>query len=389
MKQTWHQLAALIVGVLVVASGCAQGAVGDQVQMNAILNGDDLAATSPNKPVRISDDQTAELTLSLTNVSNEPITVRYVRFEGEVIDMIFLTYDTALSVPLAPGESRTLPPVLLDFFDLGGQARGYLRGTVQLYDENRDAIGSQPMFLDASGDGMSTLELFNLLLLAATVVGMAWNLLRLAQRRLPTNRFVRALRFLAVGAGAGLTLAVAFSTLRIWPLRTLWWVLFTVVGAVIGYAIGLLLPGSEGDDIDLLDEEDLLEELVLEHDDLLVGASTATAGTTAAAAGSTTAARKTVIDARGEKPEAALDRAKGDRAKEDRAKETVTEMPHGAGGAKKTVAQAPGVGAKETVAKAKPAAKAAKAKETVVKASPADTSRSKAKETLARDADTD
>lgn len=367
MRRTWHRLAALLLGVLVLTAGCAQGVVGDQVQMTAILNGDDLAASSPNKPVKISDDVTAELTLSLTNVSDQPVTVRYVRFEGEVIDMIFLTYDTALSVPLNPGEARTLPPVLLDFFDLGGQARGFLRGAVQLYDEDRNPIGSQEMFLDASGDGVSTLEQFNLLLLAGTALGAAWNLFRLAQRRLPANRLVRALRFLSVGAGAGLTLAVAFSTLRIWPLRTLWWVLFTIVGAIIGYAIGLWMPGSEGDDIDLLDEEDLLEELVLERDDMLVGASTATAD-----AGTASAARQTVIDTRsGAMPTAATETA--EEATVDRAKETVAKVPHGDGDAKKTVVQAPGVGARETV----------------VKASPADKHSSTAKETLAHDADTD
>jgi len=429
MTKTWYRICLLALGVLMVVTGCAQGEVGNKVDVNAILNGEDLAASSASNPIRIADDQTAELTLALTNVSDAPVTVRYVRFEGEVIDMIFLTYDTALSVPLAPGESRTLPPVLLDFFDLGGQASGYLRGAVQLYDEQRDPIGSQPLFLDARGDGLSTLELFNLLLLAGTVLGAAWNLLRLSQRRLPANRFVRALRFLAVGAGAGLTLAVAFSTLRIWPLSTLWWLLFTIVGAIVGYVIGLLLPGSEGDDIDLLDEEDLLEELVLEHDEALVGAGAVGAGssvstrsttkmrnkpaTTAARATSATAApagaAKITTDLPPKTPPSAGDAKKtvaksatSARDPRETVKKTVAKsatsagdpretvkktVAKSAGDAKKTVEKAVAEAAgdpRETVKKTIPKAPGSGARETIAKPSAADTP-SSAKDTLPDD----
>jgi len=252
-------LAGLCIALALFATGCAQGAGGEAVDFEATLNGSALAQSEPGDPITLSGSEPAQLELTMQNVSDEDITVRYVRFEGEVLDMIFLTYDTAVSVDLAPGESRTLPPVLLDFYDLGGQANGYLRGHVQIYDAERETLGSEEVFLDASGEGFSTLALFNVLLLAATLAGAAWNLLRLSQRRLPSNRLVRALRFLAVGAGAGLTLAVAFSTLRIWPLDTLAWVIFTAVGAVIGYAIGFVLPGSDDEVVDLLDEQDVLD----------------------------------------------------------------------------------------------------------------------------------
>ena len=63
-------------------------------------------------------------------------------------------------------------------------------------------------------------------------------------------------------AGAGLTLAVAFLALRIWPLDTLMWVMFTAVGAISGYAIGLILPGADDELIDILDEQDVLDAVV-------------------------------------------------------------------------------------------------------------------------------
>jgi len=248
--------------LLLVATGCAQGAGGEVIEFDAVLNGSDVLQSEPSDPIKLVGDDPAQIELTMRNVSGDVTEVRYLRFEGEVLDMIFLTYDTAVSVELGPGESQTLPSVLLDFYDLGGQASGYLRGTISLYDADRVQLGSNEVFLDASGDGFSTLSLFNVLLLAATAAGLAWNLLRLSQRKLPSNSMVRALRFLAVGAGAGLTLAVAFSTLRIWPLDTLMWVLFTVIGAIIGYAVGFVLPGADDETIDVLDEQDVLDAVV-------------------------------------------------------------------------------------------------------------------------------
>jgi|GEM_PF-1151833 len=255
-------LAGLCIALALLATGCAQGAGGEAVEFDAFLNGSDVAASEPGDPIALSGDEPAQLELTMRNVSDDTVEVRYVRFEGEVLDMIFLTYDTAVSIELEPGETRTLPPVLLDFYDLGGQASGYLRGHVSLYDGDRDTLGSQQAFLEANGEGFSTLSLFNVLLLAATVVGAGWNLVRLAQRKLPSNRLIRALRFLAVGAGAGLTLAVAFSTLRIWPLDTVMWVLFAAIGAAIGYFIGFVLPGADDDIIDILDEQDVLDAAI-------------------------------------------------------------------------------------------------------------------------------
>lgn len=255
-------LVALCVLFTLALTGCAQGGGGDAVEFQAILNGTDLADSKPGDPIELNDDEPAELELTITNVGDEDVTVRYVRFEGQVLDMIFLTYDTAVSIDIAPGATESVPPVLLDFYDLGGQASGYLRGHVSLYDGDREQLGSEQAFLDANGDGFSTLSLFNLLLLLATIGGAAWNLLRLSQRKLPPNRMVRAMRFLVVGAGAGLTLAVAFSTLRIWPLGTTMWVLFTAVGGVIGYAVGFILPGADDELIDILDEQDVLDAAV-------------------------------------------------------------------------------------------------------------------------------
>jgi hypothetical protein len=40
------------------------------------------------------------------------------------------------------------------------------------------------------------------------------------------------------------------------------WVMFTAVGAISGYAIGLILPGADDELIDILDEQDVLDAVV-------------------------------------------------------------------------------------------------------------------------------
>lgn len=261
---------ALVTLLTLLTAGCSQGDVGSAVEFDALLNGERIADSAPNDAIRLTGDEDASLELTLTNVSDQPVRIGYVRFEGELLDMVFLTYDTAVGVDLAPGETDQLPPILLDFFDLGGQAHGLLRGHVQLFDEDREPLGAEPMFLDARASGFSTMELFNLLLLAGTIAGAAWTLVRLGQRKLPANRFTRGIRVMGVGLAGGLTLAAAFSTLRLWPLPTLAWVLMTLVGGLIGYFIGLTLPGADDTLIDLLDEQDVLDAMLDEEVEALM-----------------------------------------------------------------------------------------------------------------------
>ncbi|MEM7093579.1 MAG: hypothetical protein AAF567_11300 [Actinomycetota bacterium] len=249
--------AAFLALCVLVLTSCGQSST-DVVLVDASINGSAASDSSPGDPITITDGERTELILDLENTADTPTEVRYVRFEGRTLDMVFLTYDTEIAVELAGEQARQLPPIFFNFFDLGGQASGYLRGQLQLFDADRELIGSQPIYLDASGDGFSTLSWFNLLLLLAAVGGAGWNLVRLAQRRLPSNRFIRAIRFAAIGVVAGLAIAAACSTLRIWPLDTLAWVLIVVISGIIGYAVGFLLPGGD-DVVDLEEDED--EEL--------------------------------------------------------------------------------------------------------------------------------
>ncbi|MCP3987535.1 MAG: hypothetical protein GY724_00540 [Actinomycetia bacterium] len=225
-----------------------------------------MSSSTAMEPIQLHHGQVTVLSVDAVNTSSEPVTIAHVRLEGQLLDLIFLTYDTGIHETLQPGEQRriTFP---LDFFDLEGQAHGLLRSQITLFDPDRQALGHQDLIIDGRGSPLATMAIFNLVLAGLTGASVGWNLLRLSQRRLPVNRFARGLRFIHSGAGVGLTVAAACSTLRIWPLTSEVWIPLVLIAALVGFAAGYLSPGSETDLddilIDLIDDESVL---VVDHD---------------------------------------------------------------------------------------------------------------------------
>ena len=248
----------MIMLVCAIGSVSCSGDSGREVlRFEAELGGQSVAMSSPTNPVELHHQQITMLTIDVINVSDEPATIAHVRLEGQLLDLIFLTYDTGIHETVQPGEHRliTFP---LDFFDLKGQTHGLLRSRLTLFDAERTALGHQDLVIDGRGSPFATTSVFNAVLAAVTLASLGWNLFRLSQRRLPVNRFARGLRFVHTGIGAGLTIAAACSTLRIWPLSTISWMLVTIGAALIGFGAGYLSPGSESDIDELL--IDLVEE---------------------------------------------------------------------------------------------------------------------------------
>jgi len=236
----------LVVAAIAV-SGCASRHESGPLGITGELADRTLTSGTTGSPIELRPEQVTKLRLELTNNSAEPVTVGHVRIEGELLDLIFLTYDTGVHATIAPGQSTTVA-FPIDFFDLHGQAHGLLRGKVSLYGDDREPLGAIPVVLDGRGGPWATMVTFNLVLAAVAVASFGWNLYRLGQRRLPSHRFARGLRFLHSGAAAGLTVSAASSTLRIWPLGTTGWVSITVLMALFAFAMGYLGPGS--DDVD-------------------------------------------------------------------------------------------------------------------------------------------
>ncbi|MGF1596615.1 MAG: hypothetical protein ACFCVK_06740 [Acidimicrobiales bacterium] len=232
-----------IVGTVSLAS-CATGNDGAVVDLEATLAGRDVGSSSATDPIALHHEEVTELAVVVTNISDGPVTVAHVRLEGELLDMIFLTYDTGVGETIQPGEQRGLA-FPIDFFDLEGQAHGLLRGHVQLFDEQRRPLGGVPVVIDGRGSPFATTAVFNLVLFGAAALGFAWNLKALALRRLPDDATMRGLRFMPGAAAAGLAVSVACSTFRVWPLPTMVWLPLTLVAVAGGFVLGYVSPGSD------------------------------------------------------------------------------------------------------------------------------------------------
>lgn len=214
---------------------------------DALLAGEPVDESSPTRPIRLEHQEIVEVTLLMSNVSNQPVTVSHARLEGELLGLIFLTYDTGINVLLQPGDERVVR-FPIDFFDLEGQAHGLLRGQLTLYDADRTTLAATPVVVDGRGRVTATMTMFNLLLALVAAVSLGWNLHRMSLGRLPANRVLRGLRFVHSGVAVGLTLAAASSTLRIWPLSTAGWIVVLVVTGVAGFVAGVVSPGPDDDD---------------------------------------------------------------------------------------------------------------------------------------------
>ncbi len=243
---------ALVAGMLLMA-GCS-GSDGDTLEVTATLAGRDVAGGSAFDPIELHHEEITQLELELANVGTEPVTVAHVRLEGQMLDFIFLSYDTGISETLQPGERRRVA-FSIDFFDLEGQAHGLLRSDLRLYGPDREPLGQIPFVIDGRGSPLATMATFNIVLALVAVASLGWNLLRLAQRQLPAHRFARGVRFVHSGAAVGLAVSAAFSTLRIWPLTTLTWVVITALAALVGFAIGYASPGAD-DEVVVIDLND-------------------------------------------------------------------------------------------------------------------------------------
>ncbi|MEM8923971.1 MAG: hypothetical protein AAGD35_10755 [Actinomycetota bacterium] len=229
-----------------MVSSCAGSETEEVLDVSATLADRTVTASSSLDPIRLDHEEITELSLTMANPGDEPVTVSHVRIEGGMLGLIFLSYDTGIRETLAPGERRTVT-FAIDFFDLEGQAHGLLRSELRLYGPDREPLSSTPMVVDGRGSPLSTMAVFNIVLAVTAAVSLGWNVVRLLQRRLPNHAVIRGLRFAHSGVAAGLAFSAALSTLRLWPLTDPAWMLLTAAATVGAFAFGYSAPGADED----------------------------------------------------------------------------------------------------------------------------------------------
>lgn len=245
----------------VLAIGAARPAaadpIGGSVTVAAALDATPIAGHTEV----IDPAHTIGLAITVGNRSNSVIHVHSVRLVGTALALTFFDYDT--TVPLdVPAHARVSRILTLDLSDLDGQAVGLLPASVELLDPGKTILARANTVTDIRGSIISVYGVFGIAVLALTIVAWATALLAMARRRLPANRWRRALRFLPAGFGTGIVAVITLSVLRLVapaPAVELPVIACTaVIGLVLGYLTPHPLPAdpaaTDDDTVDLTTE---------------------------------------------------------------------------------------------------------------------------------------
>jgi hypothetical protein len=185
--------------------------------------------------------KTAKVAITVRNNTNTPQHVKTVRISGTALALTFFSYDTTVPFDVAPKseQSRSFP---LEPSDLGTQALGLLPVTVEVIDQQRETIASVETTGDVRGSLWSVYGAFGLGVLVLTGLSWAGALIALARRRLPPNRWQRAMRFLPAGVGTGLVAVISLSVLRLVAPSPTAEIPFLVGAAAAALLLGYVTP---------------------------------------------------------------------------------------------------------------------------------------------------
>ncbi|ONI90260.1 hypothetical protein ALI22I_13155 [Saccharothrix sp. ALI-22-I] len=217
-------------------------AAGDTVSIDATVDG------TPVREDELLLDPSSSSSISVT-VHNGTDTVRHVktiRLSGTALALTFFSYDTTVPFDV-PAKQSVTRGFVLDLGQLGTQATGLLPTELEVLDTNRDSIASIGTTGDVRGSMWSVYGVFGLAVFGLTVLAWAGALFALARRRLPANRWQRAMRFLPAGVGTGLVAVISLSVLRVMAPSPAAEIPFILGAAAVAFVLGYLTPHPSAD----------------------------------------------------------------------------------------------------------------------------------------------
>ncbi|KAF0957572.1 MULTISPECIES: hypothetical protein [Rhodococcus] len=261
MRLRWIAMLAVVLGSLGLSA--APAAAAQPVLMSATINGQDIATADQEHPVRLDPQGSADVSVTITNDSTDPLNVGAIHLSGNVLGLSFFAYHTSVALTVETGATETVTYVL-DLTGLDGQATGLINGNVAVIDDSGATIADLPTVTDVRGSVVSVYGLFGLALAILTVLAIVDVALAIGRGRLPLNRWRRGLRLLTPGIGLGLVLVFTLSVARVWVPTTERWITVAAAFAVGFFILGYLTPTPAEDDED--DDEDILDEEYLPDD---------------------------------------------------------------------------------------------------------------------------
>lgn len=227
----------LLCGIFLGSVPVASAAPGE-VTVNATVDrqpvgGSEQLVLDPTRSIRVE--------VTVHNGTDADRKVKTVRLSGTALALTFFAYDTTVPFDVPAKESVTRA-FQLDLADLGGQATGLLPTEIEVLDENRAVLGSVETTGDVVGSMWSVYAVFGLGVLLLTVFSWAGALFALARRRLPVNRWQRAMRFLPAGIGTGLVAVISLSVLTLVAPSPAAEIPFILGSAAVALLLGYLTP---------------------------------------------------------------------------------------------------------------------------------------------------
>lgn len=227
----------LLCGILLGSAQAASAAPGE-ITLNATV---DRKAVGGTEDLVLDPAKSIRVEVTVHNGTDTDRHVKTVRLSGSALGLTFFAYDTTLPFDVPKKESVTRA-FQLDLADLGGQATGLLPTEIEVLDDNRDVLGSVETTGDIVGSMWSVYAVFGLGVLLLTIFSWAGALFALARRRLPANRWQRAMRFLPAGIGTGLVAVISLSVLKLMAPSPAAEIPFILGSAAAALLLGYLTP---------------------------------------------------------------------------------------------------------------------------------------------------
>jgi hypothetical protein len=207
-----------------------------------LIDGRNASDYTADHPLSLMSSRPVKMYVRLTNAGHQDsLSVRSVRFQGRVLGLAFVSYETEVDLKAAPGQTDTRS-YRLDLVGLNRQATGLMPARIQLIDDHGRVVGARSFAVRVHGSLWSAYGVFGLavaLLSLLLIVGAVAALVRARQHR---RRVQRALTFAVPGVGIATFAVFLLSATGALVPTPPEWIAFLAMGGVLGLAAGASTP---------------------------------------------------------------------------------------------------------------------------------------------------
>ncbi len=223
----------------------------DAVTVSAIVDGKKVG---PDDELVLDPGTSTRIEVTVHNGTDTVRHIKTVRLTGTALALTFFSYDTTVPFDV-PAKQSVTRAFVLDLGQLGTQATGLLPTDIEVLDVNREVLATVGTTGDVRGSLWSVYGVFGIAVFALTVLAWAAALWGLARRKLPANRWQRAMQFLPAGVGTGLVAVISLSVLRVVAPSPAAEIPFLLGSAAAALLLGYLTPHPSQDDPPPFDPE--------------------------------------------------------------------------------------------------------------------------------------